>query len=336
MKETAKIINIIINKLTGIRNKLTGDKGAIAVIFALLLVVIIGMAAFVIDEGSLYQTRRSIQTIADAAALAGVQELPENPDIAIQKAIEYAALNNFAITSSDVTISNTYVNNDTITVNAINPNAQLYLARIFGQDSAIVGANASAVIGSPSQVTGVVPWGFTDSTYTPGVEYTLKFGSPPDLASGSFGGLAIGGNGASTYNENIIVGSTTPLSVGMWVDAKTGNMAGPTAQGTSDRIYNQLNNQLDIFSQLVEHVGSGANSVYKLIESDSQFIIVPWVSAFSGGSHPVQILGFLQFVITYAQGSVVKGTFINKAILDTDQDIIGVDSSGLRVIRLIQ
>jgi len=315
-----------------IKNRFACERGQIAVIACFVLIVVMGMMAFVIDTGSLYQTRRDLQTVADSAAFAGVQELPENPDLAIQRAIEYAALNNLTIASSDVTISQTYVNNDTITVTAINPNAQLYFAGFLGQNSVSVGASATAIIGSPSEVTDTVPWGFTNPTYTPGVEYTLKYGSPPDLAGGSFGGLAIGGNGASTYRTNIIEGCTIPLSIGMWVDAKTGNMAGPTAQGANNRIYDQPNNQFDTFDTLVEHVGS----VYKLKQQDSQFIIVPWVSPFPGGSHPVQILGFLQFVITYSNGSVIKGTFIDKAFIESTQDINPIDSSGLRVIRLIQ
>jgi hypothetical protein len=325
MKVTEKIINII-------RNKLTCERGQIAVIASFVLIAAIGMMAFVIDEGSVYQTRRNLQTIADSAALAGVQELPENPDLAVQTAINYAALNNFTISSSDITISGTYVNNDTITVRAVNPDAKLYFAGIFGQNSAQVGANAKAVIGSPSKVTGVLPWGFEENNYTPGVEYTLKFGSPPDPGPGNFGALAIDGGGASIYKSTIINGATTPLSAGMWLDAQTGNVAGPTSAGISDRIYYQPNNIFDTFSQLTQNVGS----VYKLIKMDSQFIIVPWITSFGNGSEPVQILGFLQFIITYINGSVVKATFIDKAILDTDQDIIGVDSSGLRVIRLLQ
>ena len=324
MKGTSKIMNII-------RNKLIGNRGAIAIIFALMLVVIIGIASFAIDEGALYQTRRSVQTVADAAAFAGVQELPENPNLAIQKAIEYAALNNLTITSSDVTISNTYANNDTINVTAINPDAPLYLAGVFGRDSATVNANASAVIGSPSLVNGVVPWGFEENNYTPGEEYVLKCGSPPAPGPGNFGALAIDGSGATIYRSTIMNGATTPLSKEMWVDPATGNMTGPTAQGTDDRIYNQENQIFDTFGQLTENV----DTVYKLIKGDSQFIIVPWVTSFGNGNEPVKILGFLQFIITYKSGSVVKAKFINKAILETDQDIIGVDSSGLRVIRLI-
>jgi len=325
MKATVNIINRM-------RNKLTCERGQIAVIAAFVLFAVMGMMVFVIDVGSVYQTRRNLQTIADSATLAGVQELPENPALAVQTAVNYAALNNFAISSSDVIISGTYVNNDTITVTAVNPNTKLYFAGIFGQNSATVGANAKAIIGSPKKVNGVIPWGFEDNNYTPGVEYTLKYGSPPAPGPGNFGALAIDGSGASIYKSTIINGATTPLSVGMWMDPQTGNVSGPTSQGVSDRVYYQPNQIFDIFSQLTENVGI----VYKLKKGDSQFIIVPWVTPFGNGSEPVQIRGFLQFIITYVSGSVVKATYINKAILETDQEINPIDSSGLRVIRLTQ
>jgi hypothetical protein len=314
------------------KNKFVCERGQIAVITCFVLIVAIGMMAFVIDEGSLYQTRRNLQTIADSAALAGVQELPENPALAVQKAVNYAALNNFPLSSSDVIISRTYADNDTITIKAVNPDTKLYFARIYGQDSTAVGANSKAVIGSPKKVKGVVPWGFEENNYIPGVEYTLKYGSPPDPGPGNFGALAIDGGGATVYKNTIKNGSTTPLSIGMWIEPSTGNMSGPTSQGIDNRIYNQPNNAFDTFSQLTEETGS----VYKLIKMDSQFIIVPWVTSFGNGNQPVQVLGFLQFVITYVNGSVVKATFVNKAILETDQGINPIDSSGLRVIRLIQ
>ena len=42
---------------------------------AILLVVLLGVAALVIDLGGLYDRDRDLQTLADAGALAGVQEL---------------------------------------------------------------------------------------------------------------------------------------------------------------------------------------------------------------------------------------------------------------------
>lgn len=50
--------------------RMRGDGGAVAVLVALLMVVLVGMAAFVIDTGALYQERRELQNGADAGALA--------------------------------------------------------------------------------------------------------------------------------------------------------------------------------------------------------------------------------------------------------------------------
>jgi Flp pilus assembly protein TadG len=55
-----------------VRN-LTDERGAVAVITAILLVAMMGMAAIVVDVGSLYQERRILQNGADAAALAVAQ-----------------------------------------------------------------------------------------------------------------------------------------------------------------------------------------------------------------------------------------------------------------------
>jgi hypothetical protein len=46
------------------------DDGAIAVMVAVLLVVLLGAAAFAVDAGSIYWERRQLQNAADAAALA--------------------------------------------------------------------------------------------------------------------------------------------------------------------------------------------------------------------------------------------------------------------------
>jgi hypothetical protein len=55
----------------------------------LFLFVLLGMAAMVIDVGYAYYAHRSLQAQADAAALAGAQELP-NPSRAEQLAYEYS------------------------------------------------------------------------------------------------------------------------------------------------------------------------------------------------------------------------------------------------------
>ena len=50
-------------------------KGQILVLFAVGLVVMIAVAALLVDGGQIYMNRRTAQASADAAALAGAQEL---------------------------------------------------------------------------------------------------------------------------------------------------------------------------------------------------------------------------------------------------------------------
>ncbi len=58
----------------------TGEKGAVVIIVAMFIVIFMLVTALVVDVGSLYEDRRWLQTVADSAALAGAQELPEDPD----------------------------------------------------------------------------------------------------------------------------------------------------------------------------------------------------------------------------------------------------------------
>jgi hypothetical protein len=59
-------------RLRSLRN----ERGGVLVMVAVMLPVLLGFAALVIDVGHAYQLRRHLQASADAAALAGAQELP--------------------------------------------------------------------------------------------------------------------------------------------------------------------------------------------------------------------------------------------------------------------
>jgi hypothetical protein len=68
------------------------DQGVTVVLLALLLVVLLGFAAFAVDMGGLYNERRQDQSTADAAALAGMIEF-ESVSAATAEAIGYAERN---------------------------------------------------------------------------------------------------------------------------------------------------------------------------------------------------------------------------------------------------
>jgi uncharacterized membrane protein len=53
------------------------DSGQVIVFTVVALIAFAAMAAFVVDVGYAYFTQRSLQASADAAALAGAQQLPD-------------------------------------------------------------------------------------------------------------------------------------------------------------------------------------------------------------------------------------------------------------------
>ncbi len=79
------------------KKKISGQKGQVAAIVTVLIVCLIGIVALVIDVGSLYQKKGFFQRVADAAALAGVQELPESTSNAVLSAVGYAEMNDVYI-----------------------------------------------------------------------------------------------------------------------------------------------------------------------------------------------------------------------------------------------
>ncbi len=53
-------------------------RGQILIIFAFLLTILLGMAAFVVDLAWIWSNQLQVQRAADAGALAGVVHLPNN------------------------------------------------------------------------------------------------------------------------------------------------------------------------------------------------------------------------------------------------------------------
>ena len=86
------------------------QRGAVMILFALSLTVLLGFMALVIDLGRTYVVRTELQNAADAAALAGAKDLNQTSagvTSAVATAIAMAAKNNFKFSSPVViTIAN--------------------------------------------------------------------------------------------------------------------------------------------------------------------------------------------------------------------------------------
>ncbi|HEY7707846.1 MAG TPA: pilus assembly protein TadG-related protein [Gaiellaceae bacterium] len=134
------------------------EVGQSLVITLLFLSVLGGAAAAVLDVGSWYRADRKLQANADAAALAGAQELPESTSLASSAAIEYADHNDGGLHASGIRFRESVVENDTIEVEAERA-APGFFAKIFGLGTVMVRAKAVARSGAPSKARWAAPFG---------------------------------------------------------------------------------------------------------------------------------------------------------------------------------
>jgi Flp pilus assembly protein TadG len=119
------------------------QRGQAFVITVLMITALLGLTALVLDVGSWFRAQRSLQATADAAALAGAQELPDNPGNASSLANDYAARNTSGLQGVTIDLSQSYVPNDTIKVHVSKP-AEGFFSKVFGIDSVDEGAAATA------------------------------------------------------------------------------------------------------------------------------------------------------------------------------------------------
>lgn len=141
------------------------DSGQVLPIVAIAcLLGLLGLSAVVIDVGAWYTASRHAQSVADAAALAAAQDLPDDPSAAAADARSYAAANGGGLDGAPV-VSSTSGADDTIAVRAKEP-AAIIFARVLGITAATVHARAvaqvsgaSTVDGSGVPLTGITPGG---------------------------------------------------------------------------------------------------------------------------------------------------------------------------------
>ena len=82
----------LVNPTNLLRTALRDNRGATALIVAMAIVVLVGMAGFVIDIGHAYAVQRTLQASSDAAALAGAQDIPTSSAQAIATATAYSSV----------------------------------------------------------------------------------------------------------------------------------------------------------------------------------------------------------------------------------------------------
>jgi Flp pilus assembly protein TadG len=140
------------------RRRASEERGAAAVVLALLMVPMLGFAAIAVDVGALYAERARLQVAADAAAIAVAQDCSRgncgNMLATAQKLI--------TANDGDGTAAHPELSSDplSVTVTGSTPQ-QHWFAPVIGLDSTAVSATATVGWGGPSEGTALLPLAFS-------------------------------------------------------------------------------------------------------------------------------------------------------------------------------
>ena len=294
-------------------------------LLVVLLMSLLGVAAFAIDYGLWVVNRSQVQSAAGAAGIPG------GWGTANSYAHGEYAKNGQGADSVGVTQTTDLQVNDSVTVTA-SRSVPTDFANLFGIHSVTVAAAARATIESFTQMNGigVMPWGVLQSSYTPGQPYAIY---TKDTANANNGALSLPyvssadcpvPSGANVYSDEI-AGTTQvcPVSVGETLQTKPGDNSGKTAQGVNVRIPTW-----ESLDQIVQFQNDG--TAVLLDPNSPQLVIIPVLTNQNGQSQwpdgtsaPHDGVGFAWFVITSCgdpahptfcqtnDGKEVNGVFVN-------------------------
>ncbi len=119
------------------------ESGSVTIVVAMMMVVLIGVSALVIDYGNLAGHQRQLQNAVDAACLAAAQYLPDHTDKAEDAAEDYLNVNAPGASLQSVTFSYT---DKQVTVTASWDVDYQFARAVMANSSKTISADATAVI----------------------------------------------------------------------------------------------------------------------------------------------------------------------------------------------
>jgi Flp pilus assembly protein TadG len=249
-----------------------GERGGIAVIVVILMVVLLGFAAITIDVARLYSERAQLQNGSDAAALmiaracaagAPVEDCASIPSAKVLTLVNGNALDGLS-------------NIDSITVNKANRTVQvttgaketgsstnsvsMFFAQVMGIPSTKVLATSNVQWGTPVKGIMALPLAVAECKFNlslgsqAATEQILEFGSGCGRVPGGFGWIASTG---TQCGLTISVGQEANAST--WFSSDPGASA-PSRCSALD--LSQMNNQTVLLPLYDKAAGTGSNAGY--------------------------------------------------------------------------
>jgi hypothetical protein len=283
--------------------RLSEERGQALVLTTIFCAALLGMAALVLDVGHWYRSKRDLQSIADAAALAGAQALPENPGQANAIAIQYAHDNGGP--TPTVSFTSKYLPNDTIHVE-VSRDEPGFFAKVFSIDSVNIGSRATARTGGLGAAQYAAPFGIDE-------RHPMLQCKPDPCADETTLDLQKVGPGAfRILNLDHSVGGTGQQILGDWIDNGYAGMMPVNSDYNSDSGAKFNASEVKAAMQRAEDSGRELLfPVYRAVDGQGAgltYTVIGWagfiVSSFDGNGSSGTITGhFTRFIAQGIQGS---------------------------------
>ncbi|MDT0167851.1 Tad domain-containing protein [Pseudarthrobacter sp. BRE9] len=309
------------------------EHGAVSLIVAIMLVVLLGFAAIAVDVSMMYAERTQLRNGADAAALAIAQKCAKNTsDTDCSNTSSLAAglangnasdgLTNMKATALDLP-------NQSVTVTAGSQEAgktpnhvSLFFARVLGISSAEVIATSKAQWGTPSKGPAILPLAIAYCKLdipiggTKGNEQVLDQSSPAcnNKLPGGFGWITTPGTKCSVTMTAGQSGNS-----GIWFDSDPGASA-PAICTTAD--FSQMNDQTVLLPLFDVATGTGTAVKY-YVKGFAAFHVTGYHFANFNWSTGGNV-----------QNKMIRGYFVKFVSLSQAFELGNVPNYGASIVRL--
>lgn len=254
------------------------EQGAIAVVLALVMVILLGFAAIAVDVAMLYSERAQLQNSADAGAMFVAQKCASKlstdaidcnviPSAGLRSVVSGNAVDGVTDVEQPLAL-NKSARIVTVTVRAQEAGkpadgVSTIFARIFGFPSVEAGASANATWGSPSRGTMVLPIAIAECKFKPvdpisgkGPLQLLQLDKDPCVNKnipGGFGWI----KDESDAKCSVTIGVGEVSNPGTWFEVLPG--ASPSCSPDDLR---QMDGQTVLFPIFDEATGTGVSGKY--------------------------------------------------------------------------
>jgi Flp pilus assembly protein TadG len=293
------------------RGRRTDERGAVAVMVAILMVLVMGLAALSLDSGNGWQTRRALVTATDSAALAAAQTYAENGNgcAGVPATFVHANVSEASVTGCSLTTLGPGA--AAVTVQAETP-LHYTFAGIIGVSDRDVHSSTTAAYGQPLGVTGLRPLGLCNASVayqqwlasgmTTPFEATINYGknAPSDCGANVPGNWGVqdfdgGANSNNDTKDWIVDGYPGLVTAPGSIPGDTGAFSNSLSSALDTLVASGAPFQLPVFDSAA---GNGSNAQFHVIG----FVTVVLLDFKATGNADSRWLR-LRFVSHVAQGT---------------------------------